>query len=213
MSRKLFDTFFSPSNIWKLPTLTVHGDLHMSVSWWAVSSFGKKKGHTRVCWDIWKASCCYQGRVGKRSKVWGLFDNFTLQFWSLTQRDLGRQRLLWTRAKTRAVHTESWKGCGFCRTSYNMVIKLWVRKEQLGSCSILLKIVSWEDSSAPKTCLIYSNTEPEESLEQQLSNLRWSLRYKYSHWELHVDAFRLVPASDPAPTSWARTLHYMAVLN
>lgn len=31
MSRKLLDIFFPPSNKWKLPTLAVHGDLHVSV--------------------------------------------------------------------------------------------------------------------------------------------------------------------------------------
>lgn len=69
MSRKLLDTFFPPSNKWKLPTLTVRRDLHVPVSWWAVSSFGKKC-HTRVFWDIWEAGYSYQGRVGKRSKEW-----------------------------------------------------------------------------------------------------------------------------------------------
>lgn len=72
--------FFPPSNKWKLPTLTVRGDLHVSVSWWAVSSFGKK-GHTRVFWDIWEAGCCYQGMVGKRSKAWGLWRISFCCFW------------------------------------------------------------------------------------------------------------------------------------
>lgn len=80
MSRKLLDTFFPPRNKWKLPTLTVCGDLRVSVSWWVASLFGKK-GHTRVFWDIWEAGCCYQGRVGKNSEAWGLLRISLCCFW------------------------------------------------------------------------------------------------------------------------------------
>lgn len=141
----------------------------------------------------------------------GAFENFTLLFLTLTQKHPGRQRSMWSRAKPRAVHTEGWMGHGFCRTRYNPVIKLWVR-EHLGS-----HFTCWKQFTGRilqlKTCLINFNTEPEGSLEQQFSIFRWSLTYKYSHWELPVGALRLVWAAELTPTSWAQTLHYRPVLS
>lgn len=113
----------------------------------------------------------------------GVFENFTLLFLILTQKHLSRQRL-------RAVHTEGWMGCDFCRTSYNLVIKLWVR-EHLGSHSICKKQFIGGILQL-KTCLINFNTEPVRSLDKQSSIFRWFPKYKYSHWGLPVGAFRLV---------------------
>lgn len=114
------------------------------------------------CIIIWKEEGPYQSLLrylesklllpgwGWKAAKYGGFWQFHLAILEFDTKGSGQTKTL---AKTRAVNTEGWMGCDFCRTSYNMVIKWLIRREQLGPHSIVLKIVSWEDSSALKICL------------------------------------------------------------
>lgn len=165
----------------------------MSVGWWAVSSFGKKKGHTKVCWDIWKANCCYQGRVGKRSKAWGLLTLSLCGFGVWHKRDLGR----WE------THEQKQKPELFMLKAGRVVIFagpviIWWSDCELGEKSWVPAentFLGGFFSSQDLPYLFILITEPEGSLEQKLSSFRRSLKYKYSHRELHVGAFRLITAN------------------
>lgn len=58
--------------------------------------------------------------LGKAAKYGG-FWQFHLAILEFATKGSGQTETL---AETRAVHTEGKKGCDFCRTSYNLVIKL-----------------------------------------------------------------------------------------
>lgn len=72
----------------------------------SVEIFGKQAAATRVGLE--------------KAAKYGGFWQFHL---AILEFDTKESRQTKTLAKTRAVNTEGWMGCDFCRTSYNMVIK------------------------------------------------------------------------------------------